>query len=83
MTHPMTALSRCCELLYGLDADDRRDAGGLELAPGVAEERLHCGKVQPTAHLIRASDGEAVAGGSEEAGALNPSFSALHSVLRL
>ena len=29
------------------------------------EEGLHCGKVQPTAHLVRASDSEALTSGSE------------------
>jgi hypothetical protein len=63
----MQALSGCRELLYGFDADDRGDAGGFELAPGVAEERLHRGDVETAADLIRASDGEAFAGGGEQA----------------
>jgi hypothetical protein len=63
----MQALSGCCEVLYGFDANDRGDACGLELAPGVAEECFHRGDVETAADLIRASDGEAVAGGGEQA----------------
>jgi hypothetical protein len=69
LTHPLQALSGCCELLYGLDADDRRDAGGFELAPGIAQKRLHSSDVQTAADLVRAVDGETFAGRSEQSAA--------------
>ena len=60
MTHPMQALSGCCELLYGLDADDRRDVRHLELAPCVTEELLRGNNVGPATELVRAGDREAL-----------------------
>jgi hypothetical protein len=69
MTHPMMALSRCCDVLHDLDADDRHNAGSLELPPGVAEECLHGGGVEPAADLIRTGDAEAFTGGGEQTAA--------------
>jgi hypothetical protein len=60
-----TQLSRYREL----DANDRRDAGGLELAPGVAEEGLNGGSIEPAADLIGSRDGEVLARGGENAAA--------------
>ena len=63
----MQALSGCCELLGSFDADDRGDAGGLELVPGLAEKLLHGSDVETAADLVRPRDGEALAGGGENA----------------
>jgi hypothetical protein len=61
------ALSGRGELLGSFDADDRGDAGSFEFAPGVAEELLHGTDVEAAAHLVGPRDGEARAGGGEEA----------------
>jgi hypothetical protein len=47
------------------DANHCRDARRLKLPARVAEEGLHCGKVQPVAYLVRARDGEVLAGSGE------------------
>ena len=62
-------LRGCCELPRGLDADDRRDAGGFKLAPGVAQECLHGGDVETATDLIRPGDRETFAGRREQAAA--------------
>ena len=48
----MQALSGCGELLYGLDADDSRDAGGFKLAPGIAEKLFHGSNVETATELV-------------------------------
>jgi hypothetical protein len=63
----MQALGGGCDAQGRFDANHCRDARGLKLPACVAEKRLQCGKVQPTAHPIRASDREALASGSEHA----------------
>jgi hypothetical protein len=74
----MRGLSGCCELLYGLDADDRRDAGRLELAPSVAEKRFDGCDVEPAAHLVRPRDREVLARGCEQAAALELVLEGFH-----
>src|SRR3984957_8388834 len=59
------ALGSLREALDGLDENDCCDACRLEFAPGVAEEGLHCGGIEPAADLIRSRDGEALAGSGE------------------
>jgi hypothetical protein len=63
------ALRGVREALDRLDADHRGDARRLELPPGVAEECLHGGGVEPAADLIRAGDGEVLACGGEKTAA--------------
>ena len=62
-------LRGCCELLHGLDADDRRDAGGFKLAPSVAQKGLHGADVETATDLIRPGDRETFAGRREQAAA--------------
>jgi hypothetical protein len=66
------------QALDGLDADDRRDAGRLELAPGVAEESLDSGGIEPAADLIRPGDGEVLAGGGKQAARFELFLKGLH-----
>src|ERR1700722_15595911 len=54
MARLMRALRRGGDAQGRLDADDGADAGRLKLPACVAEERLHCGGIEPTADLIRA-----------------------------
>jgi hypothetical protein len=65
MEMPMRALRSGGDAQGRLNANHCRDVRGLKLPACVAEERLNCGKVQPIAHLIRASDREALASSRE------------------
>jgi hypothetical protein len=57
---------RCCDVLHGLDADDRHNAGGFELAPGVSEEGLHGSSIELAADLVRAGDSKALTSGGKQ-----------------
>jgi hypothetical protein len=75
---PTCWLGRARKPLRGLDADDRRDARGLELAPGVAEELLHGGGVEPARDLVAAIDGEVLTLGCNDTAGFELVLEGLH-----
>jgi hypothetical protein len=55
-------LSRSRERSDGFDADDGRDRGDLEPAPGSAEMLFDGRYIEPAADLLRTDDGELLTG---------------------
>jgi hypothetical protein len=63
-------LRRSGEPVHGLDADDRRDHRIFEAVIGIAEEFLHRLGVEAAGDLLGGGDHEFIAGGLQEAAAL-------------